>query len=58
MPGPDDVLPIFNGEDGDLMKAMPTPFSLRLQRSKLQKLLATGIDIHVRHLTTSQFTLD
>ncbi|ERF73234.1 hypothetical protein EPUS_03075 [Endocarpon pusillum Z07020] len=45
-PGPDDVLPIFNGESGDLINAMPTPYALRLPRSKLQKLLTTGIEIH------------
>ena len=52
-PDPDNVLPIFNGESGDLINAMPAPYALRLQRSKLQKLLTTGIEIHVRHLTTA-----
>jgi hypothetical protein len=46
-PGPEDFLPIYHGESGELLVASPAPFTLRLQRRKFQKLLATGIDIHV-----------
>ncbi|KAI9879127.1 MAG: hypothetical protein M1830_009514 [Pleopsidium flavum] len=44
-PAADDIMPIYNGDTGLLLKAVPAPYSLRLQRRKFLKLISTGIDI-------------
>ncbi|KAF5373069.1 hypothetical protein D9758_001504 [Tetrapyrgos nigripes] len=44
-PREDLVLPYYNSETGELMKNIPTPFSIRLARRKLLKILAQGVDI-------------
>jgi hypothetical protein len=41
-------MPVYNSETGKLMKNLPTPWSLRLQRKKWVDLLSEGIDIRVR----------
>ena len=46
-PSADDFLPAINGETGELLKAVPTPFNLRLNRRRFLKLLSTDIDIRV-----------
>jgi len=43
----DFVLPAFNGETGELMRNIPTPFVIRLQRKKFIKLLSQGLKIEV-----------
>ncbi|KAK2761710.1 hypothetical protein FQN54_001538 [Arachnomyces sp. PD_36] len=44
-PSAEDDMPIYNGQTGELLKLLPTPFSLRLQRRKFVKLISCGIDI-------------
>lgn len=46
-PAADDFLPIYNGQSGELMKKIPAPYNIRLQRRKFLKLISTGIDIRV-----------
>ncbi|THU96340.1 FAD/NAD(P)-binding domain-containing protein [Dendrothele bispora CBS 962.96] len=41
----DFILPTFNAETGELMKNLPTPCSIRLQRRRFLKLLSQGVDI-------------
>lgn len=43
----DDFMPIYNGESGELMKSVPAPYNIRLQRRKFLRLISTGIDIQV-----------
>lgn len=47
-PSENDTLPMYNGATGELLNEAPTPYSLRLQRRKFLKLIATDIDIIVR----------
>ncbi|OWO98356.1 hypothetical protein B2J93_8192 [Marssonina coronariae] len=41
----DSVLPVHNGETGELMKNLPAPWSLRLKRKMLIKMLSTDVDV-------------
>ncbi|KAK4613996.1 FAD-dependent monooxygenase cctM [Fulvia fulva] len=43
--GEDEVMPIYNGESGELLKNVPIPYNIRLARKKFLKLISTGIDI-------------
>jgi hypothetical protein len=47
-------MPVYNSETGQLMKNLPTPWSLRLQRRKWVDLLSEGIDIRVRIFVSFQ----
>lgn len=40
-------MPVYNGQSGELMKKIPTPYNIRLQRRKFLKLISTGIDVRV-----------
>jgi len=44
-PCAENFMPIRSGLDGSVMKEVPAPFNLRLQRRKFIQLLSTGIDI-------------
>jgi hypothetical protein len=46
-PAADAFMPIYNGQSGELMKKVPTPYNIRLQRRRFLKLISTGIDIRV-----------
>lgn len=46
---PDGILPIYNGQTAELMKAIPTPNNLRLHRRNFLRLLSRDIDIRVWH---------
>lgn len=41
----DETMPIFNGKTGELLKAVPIPYNIRLARKKFLKLISQGIDI-------------
>lgn len=45
---PNGVLPIYNGETAELMKAVPAPNNLRLHRRNFLRILRDGLDIRVR----------
>lgn len=53
IPSEDDSLPIFNGQTGERLLDVPAPLSYRLQRRKFLKLIATGVEIQVRHTALS-----
>jgi hypothetical protein len=40
-------MPIYNGQSGELMKKVPAPYNIRLQRRKFLKLISAGIDVRV-----------
>lgn len=44
-PSEEDVFPLYNGQSGELMKQLPAPYNIRLQRRKLLRLISKGIDI-------------
>ncbi|KAI9845094.1 MAG: hypothetical protein M1837_005098 [Sclerophora amabilis] len=41
----DDVMPIFNGASGEVMKIVPAPHNIRLQRRKFLRLISTDVDV-------------
>lgn len=45
---PDGVMPIFNGETGQLLMAAPTPNSIRLHRRNFLRIISADIDVRVR----------
>ncbi|TAQ87030.1 hypothetical protein B7494_g4654 [Chlorociboria aeruginascens] len=44
-PSSSSILPVYNGQTGELMKELPAPWSLRIHRRKWLKMLSTDIDI-------------
>jgi hypothetical protein len=46
-PSEDTVMPVYNGQTGELLKDLPAPFSLRLHRRRWLKMLSEGVDIKV-----------
>jgi hypothetical protein len=46
-PSSDSVMPVHNGETGELLKNLPAPWSLRLRRKKWLELISNGVDIKV-----------
>jgi hypothetical protein len=44
---PQDILPIYNGLTGDIMKAVPIPKTVRFSRRKLRAFCTEGLDIQV-----------
>lgn len=46
-PTEDSVLPLYNGQTGELLKNIPSPWSLRIHRRRWLKLLSTDVDIQV-----------
>jgi len=47
-PSAESVMPIHNGETGELMKNLAAPWSLRLRRKKWLQMLSKNVDIQVR----------
>ncbi|PMD32036.1 FAD/NAD(P)-binding domain-containing protein [Hyaloscypha variabilis F] len=45
VPSESSVMPVHNGQTGELMKNLPAPWSLRIHRRRWLKMLADGIDI-------------
>ena len=51
-PSKDDVLHLCNGETGEILTKVPTPFVYRLGRAKFRALVSQGINIEVRMYLT------
>jgi hypothetical protein len=47
IPAADAFMPMYNGQSGELLKKLSTPYMIRLQRRRFLKLISTGIDIRV-----------
>ncbi|KAF2160539.1 hypothetical protein M409DRAFT_59808 [Zasmidium cellare ATCC 36951] len=43
--GDDEVMPIRNGETGELLKAVPILYNIRLARKRLLRLISQGLDV-------------
>lgn len=43
--GEDEVMSIYNGKSGDLLKDVPAPYNIRLARKKFLRLISQGVDI-------------
>ncbi|KAK4497706.1 hypothetical protein PRZ48_010359 [Zasmidium cellare] len=41
----DEIMPIRNGETGELLKAVPIPYNIRLARKRFLRLVSQGLDI-------------
>ncbi|CAK4004220.1 FAD NAD(P)-binding domain-containing [Lecanosticta acicola] len=41
----DEVMPIINGETGDVLKAVPIPYNIRLARKRFLRAISNGVDI-------------
>lgn len=50
----DEVMPIVNGESGELLKAVPIPYNIRLARKRFLRAISKGLDIQVGRCETSQ----
>lgn len=50
IPSAEDYMPIYNVKDSELMKKVPVPYNIRLQRRNFLKLISRGVDIRVRSL--------
>lgn len=48
-PSEDTILPVYNGETGDILKVLPAPFSIRLHRRRWLKMLSDDVNIKVSH---------
>lgn len=46
-PSESSVMPVHNGQTGELMKNLPAPWSLRIHRRNWLKMLSADIDIQV-----------
>lgn len=46
-PNAESVMPVHNGETGELLKNLPAPWSLRIHRRRWLKMLSNDIDIQV-----------
>jgi hypothetical protein len=44
-PPEQDVMKIYNGLDGSVMKALPIPRTIRVSRRKMRALCSQGIDV-------------
>lgn len=51
--GPDETLPAYNLETEELLKAIPTPFQMRLARKSFCKLISKGVDVRYGKRVTS-----
>lgn len=49
IPSNGSVMPVHNGQTGELMKNLPAPWSLRIHRRRWLKMLSADIDIQVRN---------
>jgi hypothetical protein len=45
--GADEVMQMYHGGTGELLQAMPTPYSIRLARRRFLRLISQGVDIQV-----------
>lgn len=52
-PSAESIMPLHNGQTGELMKNIPAPYSLRLRRKKWLEMLIKDIDIKVSRLPIS-----
>lgn len=43
--GEDEVMTIYNGETGELLKEVPAPYNIRLARKRFLRLISQGVDI-------------
>ncbi|EME81231.1 uncharacterized protein MYCFIDRAFT_47104, partial [Pseudocercospora fijiensis CIRAD86] len=43
--GEDETMPIFNGNTGELLRALPIPYNIRLARKRFLQLISQGVDI-------------
>ena len=43
-----DTLPIYNGQTGEIMKALPVPRTIRVSRRKMRAFCSQGIEVQVR----------
>lgn len=43
--GPDEVMPIFNGQTEALLKNVPAPYNIRLARRRFLRLIREGLDV-------------
>jgi hypothetical protein len=46
-PNAESVMPLLNGTTGEILRALETPFALRLRRRSWLELISTGVDIRV-----------
>lgn len=46
-PSESSVMPVYNGQTGELMKDLPAPWSLRIHRRRWLKLLSSDVDVKV-----------
>jgi hypothetical protein len=46
-PNAETVMPIYNGQTGDLLKSLPAPWSLRIHRRRWLKMLSNSVDVKV-----------
>lgn len=46
-PSESSVMPVHNGETGELLKNLPAPWSLRLKRKKWLEMISKDVDIKV-----------
>ncbi|RDL39632.1 FAD protein [Venustampulla echinocandica] len=60
-PVADSVMPVHNGETGELLKNLPAPWSVRLRRKKFIELLSNGIDVkwnkRLKYIETAEDTV-
>lgn len=54
IPSPDEIIPILNGETGELLTEVPIPFHLRLAKKRFCALISQGLDIRVGRLPHKQ----
>jgi len=53
-PNADSIMPVHNGQTGELLKNLPAPWSLRVHRRKWLKMLSKDVDVKVRsHISVS-----
>ncbi|KAF5373076.1 hypothetical protein D9758_001501 [Tetrapyrgos nigripes] len=46
VPTEDLIIPLFNSWTGEILKPIPTPYGLRLQRRTFMRALTQGLDVH------------
>ena len=56
LPAAEDLVPMVNGLNGNLIKYIPTPKAIRVSRRKMRAFCSQGLDIQVRLWTISLFT--
>ena len=46
-PSKDDVVPLLNGETGEILRQVPAPLVYRLGRAKFRALISEGVSVEV-----------